>query len=284
MKNQIKYIALLLGIGLAIGFIASAAPTIIFQPDVFPISNDVYKLGSSTREWLSISVKNASTTITSATTLCLSGDACRTTWPTGGGTTITQLGQIEDVSTSTLSFGHLLMWDGSAWQDTATSALGLGGSSGTVSSVDMSVPTGLTISGNPITTTGTLALTLTSGYNIPLNASTTNWNTFFAIPSTRVTDGTGLTWSSNTLDCDTASGSVQGCLAAADWTTFDGKQAGDSDLTALAALSGTGLVARTGSATYSERTIATSTDHIIVVNPDGVSGNPTLKLRPDSLR
>ena len=53
------------------------------------------------------------------------------------------------------------------------------GGTGTVTSVDMSVPTGLSISGNPITTSGTLALTLTSGYNIPLTASTTNWNTAF---------------------------------------------------------------------------------------------------------
>ena len=50
---------------------------------------------------------------------------------------------------------------------------------GTVTSVDMSVPTGLTISGNPITGAGTLALTLTSGYVIPLTASTTQWNNLY---------------------------------------------------------------------------------------------------------
>jgi len=38
---------------------------------------------------------------------------------------------------------------------------------GTVTSVDMSVPTGLTISGNPITSSGTLAVGLASGYSIP---------------------------------------------------------------------------------------------------------------------
>ena len=97
---------------------------------------------------------------------------------------------------------------------------------GTVTSVAMTVPTGLTISGSPITTSGTLALTLTSGYNIPLTASTTNWNTFYDTPSNRITDGTGLTWSSNTLNCDTASGSVQGCLSSTDWTTFNSKGSG----------------------------------------------------------
>ncbi len=50
------------------------------------------------------------------------------------------------------------------------------GGTGTVTSVDMTVPTGLSVSGNPITTSGTLALTLTSGYNIPTTASTTNFN------------------------------------------------------------------------------------------------------------
>lgn len=73
---------------------------------------------------------------------------------------------------------------------------------GTVTSVAMTVPTGLTIGGTPITTNGTLALTLTSGYEIPTTASTTNYNTFFTIPSSRITDGTNLTWSSNTLNVD----------------------------------------------------------------------------------
>jgi hypothetical protein len=38
---------------------------------------------------------------------------------------------------------------------------------GTVTSVDISVPTGLTVSGNPITSAGTLAIALASGYVIP---------------------------------------------------------------------------------------------------------------------
>jgi formylglycine-generating enzyme required for sulfatase activity len=54
-------------------------------------------------------------------------------------------------------------------------------------------------------------------------ASAANWNTFYTSPSNRITDGTGLTWSSNTLNCDTASGSIQGCLTAIDWTSFNSR-------------------------------------------------------------
>ena len=51
--------------------------------------------------------------------------------------------------------------------------------SGTVTSVDFSVPTGLTIANNPITTSGTLALDYDAGYAIPLSASTTEGSTAF---------------------------------------------------------------------------------------------------------
>lgn len=50
---------------------------------------------------------------------------------------------------------------------------------GTVTSVAMSVPTGLSISGSPITASGTLALSYTSGYSIPTTARQTNWDTAY---------------------------------------------------------------------------------------------------------
>jgi hypothetical protein len=52
---------------------------------------------------------------------------------------------------------------------TAASATG-------VTSVAMTTPTGLTVTGSPITSSGTLALSLTSGYAIPLSSSQTNWD------------------------------------------------------------------------------------------------------------
>jgi hypothetical protein len=43
----------------------------------------------------------------------------------------------------------------------------------------MSVPTGLSVSGNPVTTSGTLAVTYASGYSIPTDAKQTNWDTAY---------------------------------------------------------------------------------------------------------
>jgi hypothetical protein len=50
---------------------------------------------------------------------------------------------------------------------------------GTVTSVGMTVPTGLAISGQPITTSGTLALSYASGYSIPTDIKQNEWNTAY---------------------------------------------------------------------------------------------------------
>lgn len=60
-----------------------------------------------------------------------------------------------------------------------------------------------------------------------------------------------------------------------DTITASNYQPLDSDLTALAGLSGTGLVARTAANTYTERTLTESTNDVAISNGDGVSGNPT---------
>ncbi|MDD5356578.1 MAG: hypothetical protein PHS53_00305 [Candidatus Pacebacteria bacterium] len=60
--------------------------------------------------------------------------------------------------------------------------------------------TGLSLSGQ--------VLSVTSGYAIPLTASTTNWNSFLDTPSTRISAGTGLSWSGNTLNATGGAGSV----------------------------------------------------------------------------
>lgn len=47
---------------------------------------------------------------------------------------------------------------------------------GTVTSVGMSVPTGFSIGGSPITTSGLLSLSFASGYSLPTTISQTNWD------------------------------------------------------------------------------------------------------------
>jgi hypothetical protein len=82
--------------------------------------------------------------------------------------------------------GDWAIFNGTVWQkidqtNTVTSVNGQTGavSVGTVTSVAMTVPTGLSISGTPITASGTLALTFASGYSIPTDANQTNWTTAY---------------------------------------------------------------------------------------------------------
>ncbi|MCA9361267.1 hypothetical protein KC845_01775 [Candidatus Kaiserbacteria bacterium] len=70
-----------------------------------------------------------------------------------------------------------------------------------------STATGLTY------TSGTGVFSLDGSYNIPLNASTSDWTSFFDTPSSRITAGNAIDWSGNTLNVD-----ITG-----DWTgTIDG--------------------------------------------------------------
>lgn len=62
-----------------------------------------------------------------------------------------------------------------------------GAGSGTVTSVSLSAPTGFTVSGSPVTTSGTLALAFTTGYGIP-PLMTGNSGRFLT------TNGTTMSW------------------------------------------------------------------------------------------
>jgi len=77
---------------------------------------------------------------------------------------------------------------------TAASATG-------VTSVAMTTPTGLTVTGSPITSSGTLALSLSTGYEIPTTTSQTNWNTAY---NNRITSASSpLSITSNALSLAT---------------------------------------------------------------------------------
>ncbi len=100
-----------------------------------------------------------------------------------------------------------------------------------VTSVSMTTPTGLSVSGSPITSSGTLALSLTSGYAIPLTSSQTNWDAAY---TNRITSASSpLSISSNALSLGTVPVSSGGTGA----TTLTGiiKGTGTSALTAAVA-------------------------------------------------
>lgn len=107
-----------------------------------------------------------------------------------GDYTLTLLG---DVSIVTPSTGQVLRYNGTAWVNSTESYVG------TVTSVAASVPTGLTITGSPITTSGTLAFGLQTGYSIPTTASQGTWDTAYnrSLTSAAVTGTTTKTLTLN---------------------------------------------------------------------------------------
>jgi len=79
-----------------------------------------------------------------------------------------------------------------------------------------------------------------------------------------------------------ASASVSGPLSSTDWSTFNGKQDHDDDLTAIAALTGPGIAVKTSTdpvvVTWAQRSIAGTANRVGVSNGDGAAGNPTINL------
>lgn len=132
----------------------------------------------------------------------------------------------------------------------------------------MTVPTGLSVSGSPITTSGTLAVTYASGYAIPTTTKQTEWDTAY-------TDR--LKWDGGATGLNAAT-----ARASLDLEIGTDVQAYDADLAALAGLSTNGMIARTGAGTAAVRSIAAGTG-ITVTNGDGVSGNPTVALTSNTI-
>ena len=78
--------------------------------------------------------------------------------------------------------------------------------------------------------------------------------------------------------CTTSAGSDLVGTDSLTWTAISATASLDEDLTAIAALSSTGLIARTGSGTAAVRTLTASGAGLAITNGDGVSGNPTVAL------
>lgn len=81
---------------------------------------------------------------------------------------------------------------------------------GTVTSVGLSAPTGFSVTGSPVTSSGTLALSFAAGYSLPTNIKQSNWDDAYtwvaAFPTQTgnagkflTTDGSSLSWAANPL-------------------------------------------------------------------------------------
>jgi hypothetical protein len=118
------------------------------------------------------------------------------------------LGELGDVTLVSSTNGDVLTYDGTKWINKAVTG------TGTVTSVDMSVPVGLQVSGNPITINGTLALNYASGYSLPTTAKQTTWDTAYndSIVSASVSGTTTKTLTLNQQD---------GGTITASWTDID---------------------------------------------------------------
>jgi hypothetical protein len=110
-----------------------------------------------------------------------------------GDYTLTQLAGV--TITSPVS-GQALVYNGTSWVNNTETYVG------TVTSVAATVPTGLTITGSPITTSGTLAFGLAAGYSIPTTTKQTTWDTAYndSIVSAAVTGTTTKTLTLNQQD------------------------------------------------------------------------------------
>ena len=95
------------------------------------------------------------------------------------------------------------------------------------------------------------------------------------LPPTKLQGGINATNIGAGAVNSTEFGYIDGLTSSAQ-TQLDARQPLDGDLTAVAGLSETGLIARTGTSMASPRTITAADATITVTNGDGVSGNPTI--------
>jgi hypothetical protein len=233
---------------------ATGTWTIDITGNAATVTNGVYTNGSySDPAWItSLAGSKISGTVTTATNLG-GGAANRIAYQTGTGSTT--------FIVAPTNANTFLEWSGSAFQ-WSTNPLG------TVTSVALSVPTGLTVSGSPITNSGTFAISLQSGYSIPTTSSQTNWDTAFTdrlkwdggstdlVPSTGRTSLGATTIGSNLFTLTNPSAitfprlnadNTVSALDAATFRTAIGAGTGNGSVTSIALSGGTTGITVTGS-------------------------------------
>lgn len=144
-------------------------------------------------------------------------------------------------------------------------------SGGTVTSVGLTAPTGMKVTGSPVTGSGTFALAMDTGYALPTTASQTNWDTAYTnrITSLTTTGSSGsATLVSNTLNVPTYT------LAGL------GGQASSTNLTSLAGLSyvSASFVKMTSAGTFGLDTNTYLTANQTITLSGDISGSGTTSI------
>ena len=133
-----------------------------------------------------------------------------------------------------------------------------------VTSVGLTASAGLEVTGSPVTTSGNISLQLADDLASIEALSTTG----LAVRTA------GDTWALRTLTQPPAGLSITNPAGIAGNPTFSLA----NDLAAIEALASTGFAVRTGTDTWSNRTLVDTVDQIIITNPSGVVGNPTIAI------
>jgi hypothetical protein len=230
--------------------------------------------------------------VTSSGTLALSfasgyslpSDATQATW-TAKQNALNGTGFVKIVGTT-------ISYDNSTYY-LASNPAGYTTNVGTVTSVAMSVPTGLSISGSPITTSGTLALSLIAGYSIPTTSSQGTWDTAYNRSLTSIgvsgtttktltltkQDGTTLTasWSDINTDAVTSVFGRTGAIVATsgDYTTAQVTESGNLyylDSRARASISGGTGISYNSTTGVITNTITQYTDALARASISGGTG------------
>jgi hypothetical protein len=195
----------------------------------------------------------------------------------------------------------ITLTDGGAGGDLTIAA----SAAGTVTSVALTAPAEISVAGSPITGAGTLALTWANATANRVFAGPTSGSP--ATPAFRALDPLdipnlaaskiasgqlALARGGTNADLSATGGANQflkqssagaaitvGALVAGDIPDLSATyQPLDADLTAIAALSSTGLAARTAANTWAQRTLTGTASRIAITNGNGVSGNPTVDI------
>lgn len=90
----------------------------------------------------------------------------------GGGGGATYIGDLQDVIISNPQSGQVLVYRSGNWVNEDAPQSG----GGTVTSIDLEMPTGFLVAGGPITTRGTFEVSFASGYSLPTTAKQANWD------------------------------------------------------------------------------------------------------------